>query len=74
MSKESLTILDNRTGQSYELPIEAGTIRVSELRNIRTGAGDFGLMGYDPGLANTAAVKSAITFTDGDKGILRYRG
>lgn len=74
MSKESLTILDNRTGQSYELPIEAGTIRVSELRNIRTGPEDFGLMSYDPGLANTAAVKSAITFIDGDKGILRYRG
>ena len=74
MSKESLTILDNRTGQSYELPIEAGTIRVSELRNIRTGPEDFGLMSYDPGLANTAAVKSAITYIDGDKGILRYRG
>ena len=74
MSKESLTILDNRTGQSYELPITAGTIRISELRNIRTGPEDFGLMGYDPGLSNTAAVKSAITYIDGDKGILRYRG
>ena len=74
MCKESLTILDNRTGQSYELPIEAGTIRISELRNIRTDPDDFGLMGYDPGLANTAAVKSAITYIDGDKGILRYRG
>jgi len=74
MSKESLTILDNRTGKSYELPIESGTIRVSELRNIRTSPEDFGLMGYDPGLGNTAAVKSAITYIDGDKGILRYRG
>jgi citrate synthase len=74
MSKESLTILDNRTGQSYELPIEAGTIRISDLRNIHSSGDDFGLMGYDPGLSNTAAVKSSITYIDGEKGILRYRG
>ncbi len=74
MSKDTLSILDNRTGLSYELPIEAGTIKISELRNIRTGPEDFGLMGYDPGLANTAAVKSAITYVDGEQGILRYRG
>jgi citrate synthase len=71
---DTLTIIDNRTGKRYELPIEHGTIRASELRAIKTGSDDFGLMTYDPALMNTAACKSAITYIDGDKGILRYRG
>ena len=71
---DTLTIIDNRTGKRYELPIEHGTIRASELRAIKTDADDFGLMTYDPALMNTAACKSTITYIDGDKGILRYRG
>jgi citrate synthase len=74
MPSETLTIIDNRTGKSYEFPIENGTIRATDLRKIRTGSEDFGLMAYDPGFMNTAACKSRITFIDGDKGILRYRG
>ena len=71
---ETLTIRDNRTGKSYELPITDGTINATDLRQIRTGADDFGLMSYDPAFMNTASCKSGITFIDGDKGILRYRG
>jgi citrate synthase len=74
MPKDSLTVVDNRTGQSYELPIVDGTIRAMDLRKIRAGEDDFGLMSYDPGFANTAPTKSAITYIDGDEGILRYRG
>ncbi len=74
MSKSSLTMTDNRTGKTYELPIEEGTIRAMDLRQIKTGPDDFGLMTYDPAFMNTAACKSAITFIDGDKGVLEYRG
>lgn len=74
MSEQSLTIGDNRTGKSYTLPIENGTVRAMDLRQIKTDADDFGLMAYDPALMNTASTKSAITFIDGDKGILEYRG
>jgi citrate synthase len=74
MARETLTITDNRTGKQYELPIEYGTIRALDLRQIKTGENDFGLMTYDPAFTNTAACKSRITFIDGDKGILRYRG
>jgi citrate synthase len=74
MSEQSLTITDNRTGKSYELPIENGTVRAMDLRQIKTGEDDFGLMTYDPALMNTASTRSAITFIDGDKGILEYRG
>src|SRR5437667_5356553 len=74
MSKDSLTVTDNRTGKSYELPVENGTIRAIDLRQIKTGGDDFGLMTYDPAFTNTAACKSRITFIDGDKGILNYRG
>jgi citrate synthase len=70
----TLTITDNRTGKSYELPIEHGAIRADALRQIKTGPEDFGLMSYDPAFLNTASCKSAITFIDGDKGILEYRG
>jgi citrate synthase len=74
MSKESLTITDNRTNQTYTLPIENGTIRAMDLRQIKTGPDDFGLMTYDPAFMNTACCRSQITFIDGDRGILRYRG
>ena len=74
MSEQSLTITDDRTGKSYKLPIENGTVRAMDLRQIKTDADDFGLMTYDPALMNTASTKSAITFIDGDKGILEYRG
>ena len=74
MPSETLTIIDNRTGKSYEIPIQNGTVRATDLRQIRTDSEDFGLMAYDPGFMNTAACKSRITFIDGDKGILRYRG
>ena len=70
----SLTITDNRTGKSYEVPIADGTIRAVDLRSIKTDDEDFGLMTYDPAFMNTAACRSAITYIDGDKGILRYRG
>lgn len=74
MSKDTITITDNRTGKTYELPIEDGTIKAIDLRQIKTGEGDFGLMTYDPGFMNTAACKSRITYIDGDRGILQYRG
>jgi len=74
MPNDSLTVVDNRTGKTYELPIQDGTIRASDLRQIKTGAEDFGLMTYDPAYLNTAACRSAISFIDGDRGILRYRG
>ena len=74
MSKDSLSIIDNRTGKSYELAISEGTIKALDLRQIRTDAEDFGLMTYDPAFLNTASCRSAITFIDGDRGILRYRG
>lgn len=74
MSNESLTIIDNRTGKQYEVPISDGTIRTMDLRKIKVSDDDFGLMGYDPAFTNTASCKSRITLIDGDKGILRYRG
>ncbi len=74
MSSETLTITDNRTGKQYDLPIENGTIKAMDLRQIRTSDDDFGLMTYDPAFMNTASCKSRITFIDGDKGILEYRG
>jgi citrate synthase len=74
VAEQSLTITDDRTGKSYTLPIENGTVRAMDLRQIKTGADDFGLMAYDPALMNTASTKSEITFIDGDKGILEYRG
>ena len=74
MPQDTLTITDNRTGQTYTLPVENGTIRAMDLRKIKTGSEDFGLMTYDPAFMNTASCRSAITYIDGDKGILRYRG
>jgi citrate synthase len=72
--KDSITITDNRTGKSYELPITEGTIKATDLRQIKVTDDEFGMMTYDPAFMNTAACRSAITFIDGDKGILRYRG
>ena len=81
MAKDSLTITDNRTGKTYELPIQYGTfptygasIRGADLRNVRISDDDFGMMSYDPAFINSASCKSAITFIDGERGILRYRG
>jgi citrate synthase len=81
MANDSLTITDNRTGKSYEVPIEYGTYRgygasipASALREIKASDDDFGLLAYDPGFTNTASCRSAITFVDGERGILRYRG
>src|SRR5580765_3843251 len=74
MSRETLSITDNRTGKSYEVPITNGTIKAMGLRQIKNGADDFGMMSYDPAFNNTASCVSRITYIDGDKGILRYRG
>ena len=74
MDKNSLTVTDNRTGKTYQLPIENGTIRAMDLRQMKENEEDFGLMAYDPGFKNTAACKSNITLIEGEKGILRYRG
>ena len=74
MSSDTLTITDNRTGKTYELPITDETIKATDLRQIKTDPTDFGLMPYDPSYMNTASCKSRITFIDGDRGILEYRG
>src|SRR5579864_9179782 len=71
---ETLTITDNRTGKKYDVPIADGTIRAMDLRQVKTGPDDFGLLTYDPAFLNTAACRSGITYIDGDKGILEYRG
>jgi len=71
---DTLTITDNRTGQKYEVPITDGTIRAMDLRKIKVAPDDFGMMTYDPAFLNTANCRSAITYIDGDKGILLYRG
>jgi len=72
--RETLTITDNRTGKSYEVPITHDTIRAADLRQIKVDPKDFGMMSYDPAFNNTASCISKITFIDGDAGILRYRG
>src|ERR1700675_4142587 len=74
MTSDSLTLTDNRTGKTYELPITNGAIRAMDLRQVRTGPEDFGLLSYDPAFMNTASTISRITEIDGDRGILRYRG
>jgi citrate synthase len=71
---DTLTITDNRTGKTYEIPVEHDTIRALDLRQIKVQPDDFGLMTYDPGYTNTASCKSRITYIDGDRGILEYRG
>jgi len=74
VAKETLTITDNRTGKTYEIPIYNDNIRTMDLRQIKVNPEDFGMMGYDPAFMNTASCQSSITFIDGDKGILEYRG
>jgi len=72
--QNTLTVTDNRTGTTYQIPIEDGAIRAMALRQIRTGEDDFGLLAYDPAFQNTASCRSAVTYIDGDKGVLLYRG
>ena len=73
-ASDSLTITDNRTGKSYEVPIEDGTVRATALRDIKVNESDFGVMTYDPAFMNTASCRSAITYLDGEAGVLEYRG
>src|SRR6476619_6605853 len=72
-TNDTLRVTDSRTGRAYELPIADGAIRAIDLRQIKASDDDFGLLSYDPGFMNTANCRSAITFIDGEKGILRYR-
>jgi citrate synthase len=74
LGEQTLSVTDNRTGRSYELPISDGTVRAMDLRQIKTDEQDFGLMAYDPAYTNTASCRSAITYIDGDAGILQHRG
>ena len=74
MAADTLSVTDNRTGQAYEVPIEDGAIRATALRKIKVAEDDFGLMSYDPAFLNTASCRSAVTYIDGDQGILRYCG
>ena len=74
MASETLSVVDNRTGKKYEIPIHEGAINATDLRQIRASEEDFGLMSYDPAFMNTASCRSKITYIDGDVGILRYRG
>lgn len=71
---DTLTIIDNRTGKQYEVPIKDDTVRAADLRQIKVKPDDFGMMSYDPAFLNTASCRSAVTFIDGEKGILQYRG
>ena len=72
--QDTLTVTDNRTGTTYELPVTDGTVRAMDLRQVKTGQDDFGLMAYDPAYTNTASCRSAITYIDGEAGILQHRG
>lgn len=72
--QDTLTVTDNRTGQTYEIPIDDGTVRAMDFRQIKTSDDDFGLMTYDPAFTNTASCRSAITYLDGENGVLEYRG
>lgn len=74
MPENTLTITDNRTGKKYDVPVESDTIKAADLRQIKVKPNDFGMMSYDPAFTNTASCRSAVTFIDGEKGILRYRG
>jgi len=74
MAQDNLTIVDNRTNRPYSLPIERGAVRATDFRQIKTGPEDFGVMTYDPAFMNTASCRSSITFIDGERGILEYRG
>src|SRR3954451_9456274 len=73
-ASDSLTVTDNRTGKTYEVPIEDGTVRATALRDIKVNEDDFGVMSYDPAFINTASCRSAITYLDGEAGVLECRG
>ena len=73
MKKDTLTITDNRTNISYEIPVANDTINALDLRQIKVNKDDFGMMSFDPGYTNTASCNSEITFVDGERGILMYR-
>src|SRR6184192_3912025 len=73
-AEDTLSVTDNRTGETYEVEITDGTVRAMDFRQMKVDEDDFGLMTYDPAFTNTASTRSAITFIDGDKGILEYRG
>src|SRR5688572_32599552 len=72
--EDTLTVTDNRTGETYEVPITDGTVKAMDFRRMKTGEDDFGLMTYDPAYTNTASCRSEITFIDGEAGILQHRG
>src|SRR5213080_4007405 len=74
MPEETLSVVDNRTGRRYEIPIRDGAIAATDLQKITTDGAGTGVLSYDPAFLNTAACRSAITYIDGDRGILRYRG
>jgi len=74
MANDSLTVTDNRTGRTYDIPVSDGTIHATDFRQVKTSDDDFGLMVYDPAFVNTASCRSAITYIDGERGILEYRG
>ena len=74
MPTNTLTVTDNRTGKSYDLPVQGGCIRAADLRQIKVQADEFGMMSYDPAFLNTAACRSSVTYLDGERGILQYRG
>ena len=74
VGQDTLTITDNRTGQTYEVEVTDGTVKAMDLRQIKVSDDDFGLMAYDPAFTNTASCRSAITFIDGEAGILQHRG
>src|ERR1700719_2056263 len=71
---QTLTVTDNRTGKAYVLPVTDGTVRAVDLRQIKVDPDEFGLMSYDPAYMNTASCRSAITYIDGDRGVLEHRG
>src|ERR1700721_4745862 len=73
-SRETLSVTDNRTGTTYELPIEDGTVRASDVRQIKVDPDEFGMMSYDPAFMNTASCRSAIPYIDGEAGVLQHRG
>src|SRR4051794_38565312 len=73
-AKDTLSVTDNRTGKTYEVEITDGTVRAMDFRQMKVDEDDFGLMTYDPAFTNTASTRSAITYIDGDKGVLEYRG
>ncbi|HVF01434.1 MAG TPA: citrate/2-methylcitrate synthase, partial [Rubrobacteraceae bacterium] len=72
--ENSLSVTDNRTGKTYDVEIKDGTVRAMDLRQIKVSDDDFGLMTYDPGFSNTASCRSAITYIDGENGVLEHRG